>query len=417
MIHRTCRLCQSDLPAPFLHLGDQPLANNLLSDPSEPSPLFPLALTKCRACHLVQLTEVVPPDLLFANYLYTPSQSLTFQRHFEEMASTLVDALPLHSGDLVVDIGSNDGLLLSHFQSAGMKVVGVEPARNLALSARDAGIPTINQFFSDATVHLILQDYGHPRLITATNVFAHIDNTLTVVAAIARLLDEEGVVVVETPSLATTLRQGYWDSIYHEHRSTWSLHTLRSAFIRANLHPYDVEEVSTHGGSLRVYFDKQIRRPTPRFRKAFEEEFIGEGEYQGLRDKAVLTRHQLKSYLLTRRGSVIAGYTSPAKATVLVNWCGLTGEDIAYVVDDNPLKQGKWLPTAGAPIPIVGFDWFTTAPPDVVILFSWNLRDELEEKLGNHGISSELVVPLPKFEVRAASAKRKKSTAAATKPL
>ena len=407
MIHRTCRICSSDLPAPFLDLGEQPLANNLLSDPADPPSRFPLAMTKCRACHLVQLTEVVPPDLLFSEYLYTPSQSTFFKEHFEAMAKTLEEKTSLHGGDLVVDVGSNDGTLLSYFQRDGMRIVGVEPARNLALAARNEGIPTLARYFSGDTVTLILQDYGHPMLITATNVCAHVNDVLSFGRAVARLLDEEGVFVVETPSLAVMLRDGLFDTAYHEHLSTWSLHTLRAAFVRCGLKAYDVEEVASHGGSLRVYFDKGVRRPMERLRVALDGEQINEGSYAGLMDHARLTRHKMKSYLLERKGSVVAGYTSPAKATVLLNYCGLTGDDISYIVDDSPLKLGKWVPTGGKPIPIVGFERFESEPPDIVLLNAWNLKAELAIKLRSHGVHGELVVPLPSFEImRAVYAKR-----------
>lgn len=398
-LRTTCRGCGGTLQ-PFLALGDQPLANRLRR-PEDHSPVatYPLTLCRCLDCQLVQLREVVDPALLFADYAYVPSTSSTMRAHFDEFAGDAVHRLHLTEHDLVVDIGSNDGLLLSCFQRRGLAVQGVEPAEHLAARATAAGIPTHAAFFS-ADVARTLGARRRAALVTATNVFAHVDDVRGFIRAAFELLTPDGVFMVEVQSFADTVSSLAFDMTYHEHMTYYATAPLTRLCEVEGVQLLDVERVATHGGSLRATIGRRahpLARP-----ERIAARIAEEGERAGpvgcdlLARGAESVRDDLRLLLdgLHASGATVAAYGAPAKATVLLNYCGLRARDVRYVVDRNEAKQGLRIP--GADIPIVGPQRLIDDPPTHLLLLAWNLTNEIvREQEAFAAAGGRFIVPVP----------------------
>ena len=395
----TCRSCEGQLQV-FLSLGEQPLANRLRK-PDEPLevPRYPLTLCRCTSCELVQLREVVDPSLLFHDYAYVPSTSTTMRTHFEGLASWAVKTLGLGSDDLVVDVGSNDGLLLSYFQRCGTQVMGIEPAANLAQRAIANGIPTVSAFFDAEVARRAARD-KRASLVCATNVFAHVDNVREFMRAAFELLSPNGVFLVEVQSFADTVASLAFDMTYHEHMTYYATAPLVHLCRREGLELLDVERVSTHGGSLRAVIGRPghpLSRPARvAARIAEESPMVGEGAIVRFARGAETVREELRTLLCSIResGGRVAGYGAPAKATVLLNYCDLSSSDIAWIVDRNAEKQGCFIP--GANIGIVGPERIEADPPSHLLLLAWNLSQEVmeEQKAFRQG-GGRFVIPVP----------------------
>jgi hypothetical protein len=387
-----CRICAEALPPPFFDLGLQPLANNLprTLDEDAALPRYPLALTRCPNCYLVQLTVVVDPKVLFDEYLYVTGVSKSFHAHFEEMALRLAEFF-CNDGDLVVDVGSNDSTLLSKYNYT-LRKVGVEPAKNVADLAGQIHpeIPVLNTWWDLDAARRIYNEEGYAKVITATNVFGHCDNLHGFLMAVKVLLHPEGALVIEVPSLPIMVRDGTFDLCYHEHLSYWSLAPLRMLVALHDLKIFRVEEVASHGGSYRIYIS---RRSTDfmRFGLFTPDHTPTMEQLLAFAKRAEATRTQLQEALKRPTGTVVAGYGAPAKATVLANYAGLTAADIAYIVDDSDLKQGRYLPGTG--IPIVAPAMLAATPPDVVVVFPWNMSVNIIEKL--RGKTKTAIIPMP----------------------
>ncbi len=398
-LRTTCRSCDGALQ-PFLALGDQPLANRLRrrSDPA-PVPTYPLTLCRCLDCQLVQLREVVDPALLFADYAYVPSTSSTMRVHFDEFAAVTIERLHLTEHDLVVDVGSNDGLLLSYFQRRGVQVQGIEPAENLAARATASGIPTLAAFFSDEVARTLAAGQ-RAALVTATNVFAHVDDVRGFIRAAFTLLAPDGVFMVEVQSFADTVSSLAFDMTYHEHMTYYATAPLARLCDVEGVQLLDVERVSTHGGSLRATIGR-VGHPLARpdriaARIAEEGDRVGLAGCEQLARGAETVRRDLRALLesLQAAGASIAGYGAPAKATVLLNYCGLRASDVHYVVDRNEAKQGQRIP--GADIPVVGPERLVTEPPTHLLLLAWNLADEIAREQADFAAAGgRFVVPVP----------------------
>ena len=361
-----------------------PPANNLPDSPNQPEDRYPLELTVCPSCFLVQLRHVVDPNILFGHYLYSSTSGLLHD-HFDEMATRLSTMFADADDKLAVDIGSNDGLLLGRLKDHGFsKVMGVESAANQVAVARENAIPTIHGFFSDAAVDEILDTDGHADVVTATNVFAHVDDISSLTANVRRLLKPGGVFVVEVPYLPVMLESGTVDLVYHEHLSYFRIGPLDRFFASMDMEVFRIDRISTHGGSVRVYVQKaQGGRP----REASVEEYLaGEhglhapGVYEGFgRKVAELVggfSQEIKE--LKGQGLSLAGYGSPAKASTLLGFARIDSSLLDYVVDDNPLKQGRYVPGTG--IPIVASSTLAERPPDCVVILAWNLADAIIER-------------------------------------
>jgi len=342
---------------------------------------------------------VVDPTVLFADYSYVPSTSSTMRSHFEALSADMVSRLRLNAGDLVIDVGSNDGLLLSCFQRRGIRVQGIEPADNLAQLAQARNIPTVNAFLTVKVARELAQ-VQRAALVCATNVFAHVDDIRGFLRAAVEVLSDDGVFLVEVQSFPDTVASLAFDMTYHEHLTYYATAPLARLCAAEGLALLHVERVSTHGGSLRAL----IGRPehplsaAARVRDQITAEapFTGASACSRFARGVQDVRRDLRSLIASLRsaGGRIAGYGAPAKATVLLNYCGLGPADIAYVVDRNTAKQGRFIP--GVDIPVVGPDRLATDAPTHLLLLAWNLADEIaQEQFAFRAAGGRFVVPVP----------------------
>lgn len=400
-----CHSCGSTRQTQILSLGRLPLANAypLIEDTAE-EPRFPLDLAFCEACSLVQLEHVVPRDQLFSDYLYFSSYSGSMLRHSEALVGQLVTERGLGSDSLAVEIASNDGYLLQFFQKAGVPVLGIEPATNIARVAEERGIPTINAFFGEQLGAELREQHGQGAdVILGLNVMAHVDDLNGFVRGIGALLKEEGVAVVEAPYVRDMVEHVEFDTIYHEHLCYFSVHAVARLVERHGLVLERVDRIPIHGGSLRLFISHGDAHGPTTERLLNEEKALGlnrDSYYGDFRRRVEEIRDSLNELVaeLRAKGDTIAGYGAAAKATVLLNYCGLNQDHIAFVADRNPHKQGRRMPGCG--IPVYSPDAITERRPDYVLLFVWNLRDEiLRQEQSYRQSGGRFIVPVPKVEV------------------
>ncbi|MBI2820850.1 MAG: class I SAM-dependent methyltransferase [Acidobacteria bacterium] len=393
----------------FLSLGSTPLANRFVTPRQlrHPEPAYPLDVCFCEMCGLVQLADVVPPEILFTDYIYVSGTSETMRKHFSLLARTVARTCRLSTNSLVVDIGSNDGTLLAQFAPYKVRTLGFEPAANIARIARDNGIDTVNGFFSPALAEEIAEDRGRAQVILATNVFAHVDRIDLFLRAVRALLAEDGFFVVEVPYLADLLRKKEFDTIYHEHLSYFSLRPLMTLFAGCGMHVAEVDRVPVHGGSLRVFVRNSPQTAGP----------VSASVRRLLRGEKMLKLDRLSPYrsfaqsveslagklvrLLDRlkgRGKRIAGYGAPAKSTTLLNYCRIGADLIDYIVDKSSHKQGLYTP--GTHIPVLPVETLMTDPPDYLLILAWNFQDEImkqQRRYKEEGGRFILPIPEPKL--------------------
>lgn len=401
---KTCRYCDKPLGDPFLDLGSQPLANNLpyKADAAKPEFHCSLAVTKCPKCHLVQLTHSVPAHLMFDEYLYVSSTTQTFRTHFAEYAADVKSRISNKTHPIAVDIGSNDGLLVSCYEKNGMKGIGIEPAKNLAAEANRQGITTLNQYFSEAAVREVIAKFGKADTISANNVFAHIDDIQGVARNVSALLADDGFFVIEFAYLVTMLEKMFFDMVYHEHVCYIGVTALGYLMNRFGMEIFDIKEVDTHGGSLRVFMQK---KGGPRTRQPIVDRLLKEEKAKGCLENKVYAdfgarvlgfKTKLNQMLaeIKKEGKTVSGYGAPAKATTIINFCQLTTKQIDYIVDDNPLKQNRLVP--GSKIPIVPSAYLHEHPTDYVLIFAWNFAKEIIAKIESlRARGVQFIVPLP----------------------
>lgn len=395
-----CRICGSGLLFPVLDLGSQPLANSLVASPSAPFPSFPLETVGCAGCGVVQLSGTVDPRLLFDEYLYFSSYSDSMVAAMRHLAEQTTAQLALGADDVVMEIASNDGYLLRHYRDLGVPVLGIEPARNVAAVAQQAGIETRVAYFTSKLAYELRQAGYAPRVLHANNVLAHVPDIHDLVEGMATLLADDGVAIVETPYLLNLIDRALFETIYHEHVFYYSLGSLQHLFASHGLRIVDCEHLEVHGGSLRVTFrGGNNATPSKRVTAALESE-----ERRLLRSEAAYSRFQLEVAeqraeviaqlgAIRDKGSVLAGYGAAAKATVLLNFTGIDHGTISYIVDRNPAKQGKYVP--GVAIPVVSEDHMRSAPPDDLAILVWNLAGEVRNQLRWYSdAGGRIVVPL-----------------------
>jgi len=381
----TCRSCEEAITETVIDLGEQPLANSYL-DPSEVGSerRFPLHARLCTSCGLVQVEDVVPAEVIFTDYAYFSSYADSWVAHAKQFADGVSDQLGLTSSDLVVELASNDGYLLQWFLARGLRVVGVEPAVNVANEARSRGIPTTVAFFTRNLARELVDREGPARLIVANNVLAHVPDLNDFVAGIALLLDREGVVSIEVPHLLELVEQTQFDTIYHEHYSYFSLRAVIEALQRHGLVVVDVIRLPTHGGSLRI-FARHDGTPTEAVAKVLARESAAKLErpegFAEFRARVESCREGLVEFLrgAQQQGRVVAAYGAAAKGNTLLNHAGVTAEQIAYVADRNPHKQGRLLP--GSHVPIVAPERVVDDEPSYLLILPWNLREEIVEQM------------------------------------
>jgi len=385
---KKCRICGGDNLYNFLSLGSMPIPNGFLSkeELKIKESYYPLGVYVCDDCFLVQLTHVVPAEIMFKNYLYIPSTSTTMLDHFKSMASELIKKYQLNARDLVIDIGSNDGTLLSFFKDQEIRVLGVDPAENLAKVAQLKGIETISDFFTSMLADKITTGHGRAKIITATNVVAHIDDIHSFCKGVETLLDKDGILVIEFPYLIDLIDKNEFDTIYHEHLSYLSITPLVKLFKSHEMQIVDIKRVPVHGGSLRVYV---ARKGSKHKQEKAVKEFLQNEElkkinkrnaYDDFARRVRVIKRDLVSYLknIKKQGKKIVGYGAAAKGNVLLNYCKIDTTLLDYVVDSISYKQGKFTP--GTHIPIFPESRLEKELPDYTLLLAWNFADEILKK-------------------------------------
>jgi hypothetical protein len=400
-----CRGCGSTALEKILELGPTPLANSFLASPEEfaTERWFPLDLYFCARCALLQLIDVVNPDVLFRHYLYVTGTSTTIASHNRDYARTLHDLLGLSGDDLVVEIASNDGSLLSCFRDLHVTTLGIEPARNLAASARAAGIETIGEFFSSATAEEVGRTRRPARAVIANNVFAHVDDPADFLEGCRRLVADDGVVTIEVPYVGELLDRLEYDTVYHEHLSYFSVTSVLRLCERVGLRAVRIDRVPVHGGSLRLY----LSRTAPAHGEdaltleAREQARGGAADVDRYRQFAAAVRaHRaaLRTLLtdLRAQGLRLAGYGAPAKGNTLLNYCGVDRTLLPFTVDKNPLKVGLYTP--GMHIPVRGVEALMEddPAPDMVLILAWNFAEEImQQQAAVQRRGGRFIVPIP----------------------
>ena len=397
-----CRVCGHNQFHPYLDLGQIPLVNRYV-DPGDdrPEPRFPLRIQKCGRCHLSMLDLVVDPKVLYDNYAYQSSISKTFQQHCGRLAEEAVKLFPGRTPQ-VWEIASNDGCMGLEFQRRGAKVLGIEPAANLAALARSRGVDSVAEFWSEKVARELLRDHPAPHLIVATNVFAHVDNLQDFLAGVRAVLPRHGRLMVEVPYLVSFIQKTEFDTAYHEHLSYFLLYPIREAARRAGLELIDVDLLEIHGGSVRVHIGQG--QPGPKVEQLLQEEerlgFYGDKIYDEFSKHVQQIREELVSFLtgLRQRGRTISAFGASAKGNVLLNYCHLSAETFEYVVDDTLAKQGKLYP--GLRLPIVSRDALIRSPTDYLVILAWNFYEEIKTSLAGYlAGGGRLVCPLPTLRI------------------
>ncbi|MDP7050962.1 MAG: class I SAM-dependent methyltransferase [Verrucomicrobiota bacterium] len=400
-----CRSCGGGAGELVLDLGEQPLANNLpcADDLGQPEPRFPLRLAVCTECWLLQITDLVPPVDLFSEYIYFSSYSDAWVNHAAESARRYLHEFSLGAEDWVMEIASNDGYLLRHFAAADVPHLGIEPAENVAAVAREMGVETRVDFFT-ADLARELAAERRADLVLGCNVFAHVPDPNDFVAGVKELLLPEGRAILEFPHAMEMIVQGEFDTIYHEHVCYFTLTALEPLFARHGLRITRVEELPLHGGSLRIFVrhegcEEDATVATLRDREAGVR-VASADFYRGFAARAGRTREVLCEQVAALRteGRSVAAYGAAAKGTVLLNYCGLNTEQIDFVVDRSPHKQGRLMP--GVHVPVIAPDELATRRPDVALLLAWNFADEiLAQQSAYRDAGGKFLIPIPKVRL------------------
>ncbi len=406
---RRCRFCAAPLEHIFVDLGTSPLANSYLRPEQllQPESFYPLVAYVCASCYLVQLEELSSPGDIFSDYAYFSSFSDSWLQHAKEFCGQAINRFGLNKKSLVIEIGSNDGYLLKYFKAAGIRVLGVEPAANVARAAIDQGIETVVSFFDYTLAGELAAQGKKADLIIANNVLAHIPQTNDLMRGLHKLLKPEGTISIETPHLLSLIEENQFDTIYHEHYSYFSLTTLVNIFKAHQLKVYDLEMLPTHGGSLRLFVghrDYYEGITSASVRQVLAEEarkgFNEISFYESYGDRILqVKRNILKGLIgLKEAGRSIAAYGAPAKGNTMLNYLGIGTDFIDYTVDRNPNKQGCFLP--GSRIPVYSPDRIIQTRPDYLLILPWNLKDEIIEQMaGIKKWGGRFILPIPDFKI------------------
>ncbi|GAB2778953.1 SAM-dependent methyltransferase [Hymenobacter luteus] len=405
-----CRFCGEPLDYTFVNLGTSPLCQNHVRphEFNRAEAFYPLHARVCRSCFLVQLDEFVTSEEIFQNdYAYFSSYSASWLRHARRYTDMATERFGLNSQSLVVEVASNDGYLLQYFVEKDIPVLGIEPATNVAGHAQAKGINTLVRFFGTETARYVAELSGQADLLLGNNVLAHVPDINDFVAGMRILLKPGGVITMEFPHLLRLMEGNQFDTIYHEHFSYLSFYTVERIFAHHGLVLFDVEELPTHGGSLRIFarHAANLRRPVTERVTALRHRELEAGitdlaYYSDFEEKAKATKRKLLEFLIEaqRAGKTVVGYGAPGKGNTLLNYCGIRTDFLEYTVDVSPHKQGNFLP--GTRIPICHPDRIRQTQPDYVLILPWNLREEIMEQMQDiRSWGGRFVVPIPEVQV------------------
>ncbi len=401
-----CRACDSANLLLFLQLGPTPAPNGFLKadDRHNAERFYPLDVSFCQDCGLVQLAHVVSPEVMFKNYVYIPSTSETMRMHFASLAKKAVDSTGAKSGDLSIDIGSNDGTLLRSFKALGMKILGVDPAENLVKKANKEGIRTICALFTKKEAVKIYKKFGSAKTITATNVVAHVHDLHDFLEGVKTLLSDDGLFIAEFPYLVDLIDKVEFDTIYQEHLSYFSITPFEKLLKRHGLSLVDVQRLPVHGGSVRVFVSKSSQKPTSRVTQLLQLEnkkgFLKPETYLKFRRKVDEVRHELFQLLwkLRLENKRIIGYGASAKGNIILNYCRIGTETLDYIVDSISYKQGKFTP--GMHIPIFPEEKILKDQPEYTLLLAWNFADEIIKKHSEYRKKGgKFILAIPKLTI------------------
>jgi len=407
--HTICRICRDRLPEPFFDLGAMPLANSFLSGPTEfaAEPTYPLAVSACQTCGLVQLNYVVPAEQLYRNYIYVSSTSDGVRAHAEDLSARLIAQYGWTSADLVVEVASNDGTVLQAFKRRGVRVLGVEPARNIAAMANDAGVPTIPEFFNPASARTVVADQGRASAILGRHVFAHVDDVHEFMDAVGQTLTDDGVFLVEVPYLGSLLDKREFDTIYHEHLSYFSLGAIQFLCGQHEMELVDVEPIALHGGSVVLHMVRRGRggrlsdRAEALLRQEREAALVSPARLSAFASEIRAWKEQFEALIerLQGSGATFAGYGAAAKANTLLNFCPAAARSLAYILDRSRHKHGLYTP--GTHLRVEPVDhWKTGVPPTHLVLLAWNFKDEIMAQMKPFSdAGGRFLVPIPEPRV------------------
>ncbi len=405
-----CRFCNTPLNFEFLDLVNSPPSNSFLSSDqlNEPEVFYPLRVLVCENCFLVQIDEYKKSSAIFDhNYVYFSSFSSSWLNHARNYCELVVERFSLDENSKVIEIASNDGYLLQYFLEKNIPVLGIEPTANTAKIALDKGIETITQFFGTALADELVKKQLLADLLIGNNVLAHVPDINDFVAGMKQILTPKGTITMEFPHLIQMINQNQFDTIYHEHFSYLSLFTVQKIFFRQGLEIYDVDEISTHGGSIRIYakhLDDTSKQVSTNVSDLIsKEKLLGVHTltyYKGFNTNVDQIKIDFLSFLIAQKknGKKVVGYGAAAKGNTLLNYCGVKKDLISFVVDANPNKQGKYLP--GSHIPVVSEELLKQFHPDFVVIFPWNLSAEIMDQLSYiREWGGRFLIPIPNVHI------------------
>ena len=405
-----CRFCKTSLTDVFIDLVNSPASNSFLSkeELNEPEVFYPLKVYTCPKCFLVQVDEYKKSDAIFnSNYVYFSSYSKSWLAHAKQYTELMKERFTLNENSLVVEIASNDGYLLQYFKEKNIPVLGIEPTANTAQVAIEKGIENVVDFFGVRLATSLAAQNRKADLLLGNNVLAHVPDIMDFVGGMKIILKENGIITMEFPHLMQLVDNNQFDTIYHEHFSYLSLHTVQQIFAANGLEIFDVQELTTHGGSLRIFAKHQgnaLIASTGNVEKLLEKEHArglnGLPYYSGFQQKAMKVKMDLLAFLIDqkRNNKTVAGYGAAAKGNTLLNFCGIKNDLIDFVVDANPHKQNKFLPASH--IPVFDETFIRERKPDFVIILPWNLKDEIVQQLSYiREWGGQFVVPIPSLQI------------------
>ena len=408
-IKNNCRFCGKELRHTFVDLGVSPLANSYLEEKQlqEMEPFYPLHAYVCEGCHLVQLPVFRSAEDIFGDYAYFSSYSESWLKHAKDYTALMTERFGFDSNSHVVELASNDGYLLQYFKEKGIPVLGIEPAENVAKAALGAGIPTMVEFFGVRMAENLAAEAKHADLLIGNNVLAHVPDLNDFVKGMKILLKPDGIITMEFPHLMRLMEENQFDTIYHEHFSYFSFITVKGVFAEHGLNIFDVDELPTHGGSLRIYAchtGDESKSVGQRVNDLVDREeaagFNTLKHYLSFDEKVKEIKRNILDFMVKakRDGKSIAGYGAPAKGNTLLNYCGIRTDFIDYTVDRSPHKQEHFLP--GTHIPIYHPDKVKETKPDYLLILPWNLKDEIMEQMSHiRDWGGQFIVLIPEVKI------------------